>query len=210
MPPVDENGENLEQYSCDHCRVRKLRCSRQKPICDQCNSASVDCTYSRHGPLPRRVRRKLNNDSHGHTSPDAEDRLSRIEASLSTLTETVRSLAADIGHIRARNDTPSETFLTNVKPVLESSKIPASEVQQTNGLISLLAGASQDQEVLQHIKQSPLFKDVCRDMSELSTTLTAVSFDNRIRTDVKSQQRKGDSFFIPITADATRFVASMA
>ncbi|KAF8859329.1 hypothetical protein BDZ45DRAFT_365136 [Acephala macrosclerotiorum] len=53
----DQTG--LAQYLCDHCKQRKLKCSRDIPVCQNCKSWNGGCVYSRHGKIRRRPRSKL-------------------------------------------------------------------------------------------------------------------------------------------------------
>ena len=57
------SNDNSEQaaLSCQECRRRKIKCSRQLPACASCRNSSMSCAYPSHplkpGPKPGQLRR---------------------------------------------------------------------------------------------------------------------------------------------------------
>lgn len=59
-PPETEGKSDLAKNwslqshdgPCSNCRVRKIKCGREKPECSICRQAQVECVYT---PPPKRV-----------------------------------------------------------------------------------------------------------------------------------------------------------
>ncbi|OJJ43461.1 hypothetical protein ASPZODRAFT_74508 [Penicilliopsis zonata CBS 506.65] len=79
-------------YACDECRLRKSKCSKERPICAQCRQLNKECSYS-----PKITRSPLTRQ---HLTC-VEDRLRAFETALGRLfpngdlDATVRSLLQD-------------------------------------------------------------------------------------------------------------------
>ncbi|PYI07059.1 C6 transcription factor [Aspergillus sclerotiicarbonarius CBS 121057] len=79
-------------YACDECRLRKSKCSKEKPVCAQCKQLNKECNYS-----PKVTRSPLTRQHLTYV----EDRLQAFETALARLfpggdlDATVRSLLHD-------------------------------------------------------------------------------------------------------------------
>ncbi|THC88359.1 hypothetical protein EYZ11_012196 [Aspergillus tanneri] len=79
-------------YACDECRLRKSKCSKEKPVCAQCKQLNKECKYS-----PKITRSPLTRQHLTYV----EDRLQAFETALGRLfpggdlDATVRSLLHD-------------------------------------------------------------------------------------------------------------------
>ncbi|KAH8703730.1 putative C6 transcription factor [Talaromyces proteolyticus] len=67
---------DAQNFACDECRARKSKCSKGKPICDQCLKIGKECIYS-----PKVVRSPLTRQHLTYV----EDRLSAYETALGKL-----------------------------------------------------------------------------------------------------------------------------
>jgi hypothetical protein len=74
LPPNPKNP------ACDHCREKKIRCSREKPTCHHCRLSKSACVYSEPQKRPPDVSRNV------HRFEEVYTRLDRIEAAIANLT----------------------------------------------------------------------------------------------------------------------------
>ncbi|KAJ6037903.1 hypothetical protein N7499_004115 [Penicillium canescens] len=118
-------------FACDECRLRKSRCSKQRPVCLQCRQLNKECIYSpkaRRSPL---TRQRLTY---------AEDRLHLFETALGRLfpggdlDATLRSLLQNLEPPRAPSSKSSSRYSTPAEDESERAE-PAPEAlpQQADG-----------------------------------------------------------------------------
>ncbi|KAL4973728.1 fungal-specific transcription factor domain-containing protein [Aspergillus desertorum] len=113
-------------YACDECRLRKSRCSKEKPTCAQCKQLDKECKYS-----PKITRSPLTRQHLTYV----EDRLQAFESALGRLfpggdlDATVRSLLHDQDPLSkerssskssSRHSTPAKTEADRHEPAPEA------------------------------------------------------------------------------------------
>ncbi|KAA8894590.1 fungal-specific transcription factor domain-containing protein [Sphaerosporella brunnea] len=97
QPPMDTVGANHNSNqgtspfapnpknpACDHCREKKIRCSREKPTCHHCRSSKSVCVYSEPQKRPPDVSRNA------HRFEEVFSRLDRIESAIANLTRLIQ------------------------------------------------------------------------------------------------------------------------
>ncbi|PLN82126.1 fungal-specific transcription factor domain-domain-containing protein [Aspergillus taichungensis] len=113
-------------YACDECRLRKSKCSKEKPVCAQCKQLTKECKYS-----PKVTRSPLTRQ---HLT-FVEDRLQAFETALGRLfpggdlDATVRSLLYDqdgppkpdpSSKSSSRHSTPAKAEADRTEPAPEA------------------------------------------------------------------------------------------
>ncbi|KAH8426456.1 putative C6 transcription factor (Gal4) [Aspergillus melleus] len=112
-------------YACDECRLRKSKCSKEKPVCAQCKQLNKECKYS-----PKITRSPLTRQHLTYV----EDRLYAFETALGRLfpggdlDATVRSLLHDqdgpkpgsSSKSSSRHSTPAKTEADRTEPAPEA------------------------------------------------------------------------------------------
>ncbi|KAI1340154.1 hypothetical protein F5Y15DRAFT_49996 [Xylariaceae sp. FL0016] len=68
----------LSKYSCDHCRSRKTRCSRELSGCSTCALDSHVCKYSRSGVIRRNRQRKRQDPEQARSQQSGPDSRSTV------------------------------------------------------------------------------------------------------------------------------------
>ncbi|WQF80922.1 hypothetical protein CDEST_05936 [Colletotrichum destructivum] len=107
--------------ACDQCRIKKIRCDKERPRCSNCNRLGIYCNWSGHGKKPNQT--VLLNQS----IAAIEGRLERIEGRLSFISQTQQHLAP---HYAAK---PPGSM-----PDTDSAYVPGISPPESPG--SLLAG----------------------------------------------------------------------
>ena len=52
----EEMASNTTSYTaCDQCRVKKIRCGKERPNCSNCIRMNLDCNWSGHGKKPNQT-----------------------------------------------------------------------------------------------------------------------------------------------------------
>ncbi|KAG5302126.1 fungal specific transcription factor domain-containing protein [Histoplasma ohiense] len=69
-------SQALQSIACNECRLRKSKCSKERPTCSLCKQLKKECVYS-----PKVVRTPLTRQNLTY----AEDRIRKLEAAISTL-----------------------------------------------------------------------------------------------------------------------------
>ncbi|KAJ5116212.1 hypothetical protein N7456_000560 [Penicillium angulare] len=118
-------------FACDECRLRKSRCSKERPVCVQCRQLNKECKYS-----PKVTRSPLTRQHLTYV----EDRLHAFETALSRLfpggdlDATLRSLLQNQETPQAPSSRTSSRHSTPAKPEAERAE-PAPEAlpQQADG-----------------------------------------------------------------------------
>ncbi|GES65353.1 C6 transcription factor [Aspergillus terreus] len=111
-------------YACDECRLRKSKCSKERPTCAQCKQLNKECNYS-----PKITRSPLTRQHLTYV----EDRLQAFETALSRLfpggdlDATVRSLLHDqdgpkpsSSKSSSRHSTPAKADPDRTEPAPEA------------------------------------------------------------------------------------------
>ncbi|KAG2421422.1 hypothetical protein HFD88_005397 [Aspergillus terreus] len=111
-------------YACDECRLRKSKCSKERPTCAQCKQLNKECNYS-----PKITRSPLTRQHLTYV----EDRLQAFETALSRLfpggdlDATVRSLLHDqdgpkpsSSKSSSRHSTPAKVDPDRTEPAPEA------------------------------------------------------------------------------------------
>lgn len=49
MIPISRGSQLMDIAVCDQCRIRKIRCSRDKPMCTNCERLGLQCEWSGQG-----------------------------------------------------------------------------------------------------------------------------------------------------------------
>ncbi|KAH8594957.1 hypothetical protein B0O99DRAFT_167894 [Bisporella sp. PMI_857] len=171
------------QYSCDHCRQRKLRCSRTIPRCNNCQGWPGECVYSRHGRLKRRPRANV---------------LARAAERMQTApSQPVPILPLPLPSFTTQtiSDSPSrQSYVEPLPPPLTTSFL-----SQANNNIEQLKGKLTDQRLYSSAENS---------LSELSSTFAALDFEDEsdVRMNVREFLRNRDAFFIPTADEGRRMI----
>ncbi|KAK2015212.1 hypothetical protein LZ32DRAFT_602574 [Colletotrichum eremochloae] len=100
--------------SCTSCRAKKLRCSRDTPVCERCNSQGLSCQY------PQRRSRKSKKRDAGSTQDNTLtlilhrlNRLEKSQASSSTPSSASADSASQRPDIIDRDSEPSSSCAAN-------------------------------------------------------------------------------------------------
>ncbi|KAJ5738538.1 hypothetical protein N7493_001693 [Penicillium malachiteum] len=110
-------------FACDECRLRKSRCSKDRPVCIQCSQLNKECKYS-----PKVTRSPLTRQHLTYV----EDRLHAFETALSRLfpggdlDATLRSLLQNQDTPKAPSSKSSSRHSTPARPEAERAE-PAPE-----------------------------------------------------------------------------------
>ncbi|KAG7143466.1 Regulatory protein GAL4 like [Verticillium longisporum] len=116
MTEASSHSIFVNSLACDHCRAKKLRCSKEIPSCKGCLRSSVACHYS----------------GRAHRSPltrvyltDVESRLERVEKLFAELLPDVdidQALGARVA------GTPKSTASDHFAPRGPSSQTPGQQI----------------------------------------------------------------------------------
>ncbi|OAA58076.1 Transcription factor [Niveomyces insectorum RCEF 264] len=119
------------------CRVKKLRCSKERPSCSNCLKAKVQCVRSGKGKKPNQTKRLANDfEQFG-------DRLERLEKNTGGRCEREHQSGHDgagPGPESARHDAGPDAFR---HPVIADARTNTTGVPRTNSLLSLLEDADE-------------------------------------------------------------------
>ncbi|KAF4958426.1 hypothetical protein FGADI_2348 [Fusarium gaditjirri] len=89
---TDRNVGGAKEYPvCDQCRIKKIRCGRERPNCSNCARLGIECEWSGSGKRPSQTV-MLNNAVVG-----LEGRLDRLEKSMSDIQATLARLDSKTG-----------------------------------------------------------------------------------------------------------------
>lgn len=197
---------DLAQYACDECRRRKLRCTREKPACEQCISGKRSCEYSRHGIIHRKVRKRLSSEEADGAPSSLEDRLSNIEDSISHLTSLVESLARSMGQEVSKEEDFASAHSLHTAAAPKNSIKP---VDFPSLGLRLESGPGVDphsHDGSQHSDDDVDSRVTSRGVTELSEAFGAMVFDDDIRARVRQFRRAGEQFYIPTPEDGARIL----
>ncbi|KAL7794120.1 fungal-specific transcription factor domain-containing protein [Trichoderma afarasin] len=114
MPPSKDVG--LARFACTHCRQKKIKCSREFPKCAACRPWPGECVYHRLGPISKSHETvttaepaKKEATILPQNSSNVDQRLSRVEKALDTLSDVINtSLVSSAGN-RGVSEAPSST-----------------------------------------------------------------------------------------------------
>ncbi|KAF4780322.1 hypothetical protein HER10_EVM0011021 [Colletotrichum scovillei] len=86
--------------SCEACRVKKIKCTGERPICSKCRISDRECYYSPHKPMGRPTSRRVRPQS---SQPIRRERiLPRRNASTRLLSPVHTDAASDSGSSNTR------------------------------------------------------------------------------------------------------------
>ncbi|KAF5575848.1 fungal specific transcription factor [Fusarium pseudocircinatum] len=89
---TDQNVGGAKEYPvCDQCRIKKIRCGRERPNCSNCARLGIECEWSGSGKRPSQTV-MLNNAVVG-----LEGRIDRLEKSMSDIQATLARLDSRTG-----------------------------------------------------------------------------------------------------------------
>ncbi|KAF4975331.1 hypothetical protein FZEAL_7864 [Fusarium zealandicum] len=115
-PAVTSDG--LARYACDHCRQRKLRCSRDLPKCNACEPWPGTCNYSREHAVPNLKPAGSEASSTESISmltlkaESIDQRLQKVEAAIQGLAVTVNKILEVVVPSKPTAHTPTATTAT--------------------------------------------------------------------------------------------------
>ncbi|KAF4997927.1 hypothetical protein FGRMN_3518 [Fusarium graminum] len=116
--PTERNTNSAKEYPvCDQCRIKKVRCGRERPNCANCARLGIECEWSGYGKRPSQTV-MLNNVVVG-----LEGRIDQLEKSMSDIKEILTKLDSRVGD--ASFFTPV-TWLTEVIGLDVSTQVSGS------------------------------------------------------------------------------------
>ncbi|KAF5664732.1 fungal specific transcription factor [Fusarium heterosporum] len=99
--PTERSTNSAKEYPvCDQCRIKKVRCGRERPNCSNCARLGIECEWSGYGKRPSQTV-MLNNVVVG-----LEGRIDQLEKNMSDIKEILTKLDSRFG------DTPFSTPVT--------------------------------------------------------------------------------------------------
>ncbi|KAK1981210.1 hypothetical protein LZ30DRAFT_95489 [Colletotrichum cereale] len=184
--------------SCTNCRGKKLRCSRDTPVCERCSAQGISCRYPQRRPRTSKKRDAGHHSTHESTLALVLDRLHRIEKS-QALGSTPSSASAN--SISQRPDTidrdsgPSSLLAGN-----DGVRQPLSTSSPTSS-VSLDVASSVVEKVLPALKPAGLeatspYAFTLDVASTLSDTFDSVR-DQRIRRSLGANAIATEGIEIP-------------
>ncbi|APA14941.1 hypothetical protein sscle_14g097110 [Sclerotinia sclerotiorum 1980 UF-70] len=202
--PVTEQRE-LEQYACDHCKRRKLKCSREKPKCLNCRGWSGPCTYSRRGRIPRRARMNIIRD--GDQNIIDRNRPDVLECNGHALI-----IDQDPASLRSsKDDGDKNIMIDSSRPVASQSSGEKGEClpddSSTPSLLSQAKNSITTAEIKSTNIEPGLQQDAENGLSFLTASFSEGSFDDPdIYSNVKHFRRQMEVFFIPQKSEGERMI----
>ncbi|EEB09191.1 hypothetical protein SJAG_04374 [Schizosaccharomyces japonicus yFS275] len=91
--PVSDatNSSNKYRKACDACRLKKIRCLGERPVCSNCQSLNIACVYG----VRKKKRVVATENSATGSNVNIEKRLIRIESMLRSVVNSTQHLNAD-------------------------------------------------------------------------------------------------------------------
>ncbi|TGZ79973.1 hypothetical protein EX30DRAFT_66309 [Ascodesmis nigricans] len=121
---IPSGGEkhSARNPACDMCREKKVKCSREKPRCQNCAGWNTACTFSEH--------KKRDNEATRNQQrfEEVNDRLDRIESMMQRI---MKAIEADRKERRTSNST-STTARHHAAPPAVRPDSPAREIEETD------------------------------------------------------------------------------
>ncbi|KAK1707568.1 hypothetical protein BDP67DRAFT_152780 [Colletotrichum lupini] len=117
-PNLPVGGSSL-RASCEACRVKKIKCTGERPICSKCRTSDRECYYSPHKPMGRPTSRRVRPQS---SQPIRRERiLPRRNASTRLLSPVHTDAASDSGSSNTRE---IDALLGSTSPRISSPLNP--------------------------------------------------------------------------------------
>ncbi|KAF4956408.1 hypothetical protein FSARC_11611 [Fusarium sarcochroum] len=148
MDPAYDNSPEAELPSCAGCRKRKLKCSRQKPACSNCERLDTSCIYEARRTKPglksgaveslnqrlEKVERALfgqipEDNGHNLGAVDPDSSASRLNNS-SPLEAVLATLAGELQRLNQNIEPPQPSHLYSRDRNIPPRKRPRFEVPQ--------------------------------------------------------------------------------
>ncbi|TGO62397.1 hypothetical protein BCON_0020g00700 [Botryotinia convoluta] len=208
--PVTKQTE-LEQYACDHCKRRKLKCSREKPKCVNCRGWSGPCTYSRRGRIPRRPRTNIlqdNVNNHTERNLDSSHVVESIAHTLPTSFASHEPTYLNLLNYESDKDIIADSNRSVKSPACNKEK--NEHINDDSSAPSILSQAKSSittAEMKSSNLEPALQRDAENGLSYLTTIFSEGSFDDPdIYSNVKHFRRQREVFFIPDKAEGDRMI----
>ncbi|KAH8807252.1 hypothetical protein F5884DRAFT_899683 [Xylogone sp. PMI_703] len=203
---------SLSKFACDHCRAKRLKCSRELPKCSNCRPWPGACAYSHIAPdKERRIEPSQQTERVAQTFTIApvhvQHQLIKIESSLSELLDNVRRLNQTAWPSSQSNHRSDDTIAPH-KTARDEVVKQTLEYQDRFGTLSPLSRINTDLEILRlNMSHVPENLDVVKSLQDLSENMGAVyGPSKRIREELREAGRSANLFYIPTREDGDGFI----
>lgn len=88
-------------FSCVYCHSKKVKCSRQHPMCDNCNKLGIECSYFVNERVSRGGKRSSHSGESLERNPATSDRNSLSHSAALPRRHTSVSLASDLNSLES-------------------------------------------------------------------------------------------------------------
>ncbi|KAJ5895440.1 fungal specific transcription factor domain-containing protein [Penicillium taxi] len=176
----------LAKFACDHCRRRKLKCSRKLTKCDNCMQWTSGCSYS-HAPK----KRMTTSSKQDAAAERVEDRLDRIENTLAQLTAAVGTLTQLFQtHLGSETSQPEPVQRASAEP----SQRDYAVALDPSHVFSSFPDTPADLQSIQSQIKIPNQLDGSASLQDLTDALASV----RLPTDREEGQKLKDVFMMVV------------
>ncbi|CAG9951331.1 unnamed protein product, partial [Clonostachys rosea f. rosea IK726] len=206
------------RFACEHCKAKKIKCSRELPKCAACKPWPGECVYPKDKPLKAS---KANTFSVVPTAeadpllPTIEQRLARIENTLLHLTTNVNELLPESsvnGHQNILASQPG-VFKHSCGPTLHSSDNDTDQLPLTVEEFHTFATLEQAEHDLQDLvhkmgsEKVQSHQAAADSLQELSKDLkTTQLYEQEIGSHNDEDAR---AYFVPSKSEGYRFMSYM-
>ncbi|KKP05314.1 hypothetical protein THAR02_02580 [Trichoderma harzianum] len=211
MPPSKDVG--LARFACTHCRQKKIKCSREFPKCAACRPWPGECVYHRLSPVSKSNETVTTVETAKkeatilpQSSSNVDQRLSRVEKALDTLSDVINtSLVSSAGN-RGASEAPSSTTRSDAEAATsyrtQIREIDAPELTLDDShSFAYLSEASRHLDVIKNKSLQGRFAEhqaASSALQDLSKSLTTVSLQQP-RTDAAAFESL-NGYYVPSRA----------
>lgn len=148
------------------------------------------------------MKRRLTKDNTGSTHSSIEDRLSRIESSISALTSAVQDIAASVGGKSFDNDSNDNYSLNGQDRESSGAK------ESSHAPLGLSLGPQTHDEP-DRPKHMHVAETSSREAAELASTFGSLAYNDDVPKQLRKLRRANEPFFIPDSSVGDEYKASM-
>ncbi|KAL7918398.1 fungal-specific transcription factor domain-containing protein [Trichoderma austrokoningii] len=182
MPVSKDAG--LARFACTHCRQKKIKCSREFPKCAACRPWPGECVYHRQNPIAQPDKKcvvnepaKLAASTSLQYSKGVDQRLSRVEKALETLSETLNTSLNKNAADTPSTSTKSHEATPSYRPSAEAVNIPELTLDDSHSFAYLgeasrhlesIKSNSFDEQLAEHQAASTALLDLSKSLTTIN------------------------------------------
>ncbi|KAH8124604.1 fungal-specific transcription factor domain-containing protein [Trichoderma asperelloides] len=183
--PASKNA-GLARFACTHCRQKKIKCSREFPKCAACRPWPGECIYHRLNPIAQSDKlcstnepAKLAANTSLQYSRGVDQRLSRVEKALETLSETINTSLNSVNKHGDSITPPTTTKSDNeavpsYQPSAESPELTLDEshsfayLGEASRHLELIKSKSLHEQLAEHQAASTALQDLSKSLTTIN------------------------------------------